>query len=86
LGEREDCAETAVDIAPKRDNLLQQLLTILNTDIEFPLHAPPVDDVAPTSVIVSQISVLSMFTVTVMVVVGRLTEAVGCLEGQIQRP
>jgi len=32
LGEREDCPETAIDIAPKRDNMLEQLLTILNTD------------------------------------------------------
>jgi len=32
LGEREDCVETSVDIAPKRDNMLQQLLNILNTE------------------------------------------------------
>jgi len=49
LGEREDCVETAVDIAPKRDNMLQQLLTILNTD-SSPQPSTPLsdDDTAPS--------------------------------------
>jgi len=50
LGAREDCVETAVDIAPKRDNMLQQLLTILNTD-SLP---QPLDDGMPLSVLSSQ--------------------------------
>jgi len=49
LGEREDCPETTVDIAPKRDNLLHQLLTILNTDTIPQPQAPLIDeDKAPS--------------------------------------
>jgi len=44
IGEREDCPETAVDIAPKRDTLLQQLLTLLNTDNLPQPQAPLADD------------------------------------------
>ena len=58
IGAREDCVETAVDIAPKRDNLLQQLLAILNSDILLQRSTQLSDDDIPPSVVLT-LSVLS---------------------------